>query len=108
MENIAFENINADGVKMALNAYGRVDSPLELTLKNVDVVMREDSDAGELIRAAHCRRIVLDDVRIKNLKGDCLVRALTDGETVFQGVDCALESKDFVKKTEDHFNIRTV
>lgn len=108
MADITFENIKADGVKMALNAYGRADSLLELTMRNVDIVMREDSDAEELIRAAHCKRIVLDDVKVKDFKGDCLVRALTDGETVFNDVDCTIEPNDFVKKTENNFNIRTV
>jgi hypothetical protein len=108
MADITFENIKADGVKMALNAYGRADSLLGLTMRNVDIVMREDSDAEELIRAAHCKRIVLDGVKIKDFKGDCLVRALTDGETVFNDVDCTIEKNDFVKKTENNFTIRTV
>jgi hypothetical protein len=108
MENITFENINAYGVKMALNAYGRSDSLLELTLRSVTVAMSEDSEAEELIRAAHCKRIVLDDVKIQGFKGGCLVRALTEGEYVFKNVDCVLEEKDFVKKTKDNFNIKTV
>lgn len=108
MENITFENINADGVKMALNAYGRADSLLELTMRNVSVSMRDDSDAEELIRAAYCKRIVLDDVKIQGFKGECLVRALTEGEYVFKNIDCVLEEKDFVKKAKDNFNIKTV
>ena len=108
MNDITFENIDAKGVKMALNAFGRVDLPFELTLRRVDIEFDSESVAEELIRAAYCKRIVLDKVKINNFGGDCLVRALNEGEFVFKDVDCGLEDGDFVKKTDEIFKIRTV
>lgn len=108
MAGITFENIKADGVKMALNAYGREDCPCELIIRNVNIVMREDSDASELIRAAHCKKIVFESVNVEKFKGDCLVRTLTDGEFSFKNVNCVLERNSYVKETLDNFNIRTV
>ncbi len=108
MADITFENIKATNIAMALNAYGRADLPLELTLKNISLSIRQGAETTELIRAAHCKRIVFDGVKIENFGGDCLVRALTDGEVVFSGVDCDLEKDSFVKKAEESFNIRTV
>ena len=108
MNDITFENIDAKGVRMALNAFGRADLPFELTLRNVAIEFDSESVAEELIRAAYCKRIVLDKVKINNFGGDCLVRALSDGEIVFNEVECSLEEKELVKKTEEIFKIRTV
>ena len=108
MSDITFEGIDAKNVRMALNAYGREDLPLELTMRGVNIAFDEGADATELIRAANCKRILLDGVKVENFGGDCLVRALNEGEFVFKDVDSALEESEFVKKTEEIFKIRTV
>ena len=108
MSDITFENIQAKGVRMALNAYGRADMPLELILRNVDIEFEDGADAEELIRSAFCKRVVLDRVKIENFGGACLLRALSEGEFVFEKVDCNIEKDDFVKKTDEIFKIRTV
>ena len=108
MNDITFENIDAKGVRMALNAFGRADLPFELTLRRVAIEFDSESVAEELIRAAYCKRIVLDKVKINNFGGNCLVRALSNGEIVFNEVECSLDEKELVKKTEEIFKIRTV
>ena len=108
MSDITFEGIDAKNVRMALNAYGREDLPLELTMRGVNIAFDEGADATELIRAANCKRILLDGVKVENFGGDCLVRALNEGEFVFKDVDSALDESEFVKKTEEIFKIRTV
>lgn len=49
MADNTFENIKATNIAMALNAYGREDSPLELTLKNVSFSIRRDAETNELV-----------------------------------------------------------
>ena len=108
MNDITFENIDAKSVRMALNAFGREDLPFELTLRNVTIDFDSESVAEELIRAAYCKRILLDGVKVKKFGGDCLVRALSDGEIVFNDIECDLEESQLVKKTDEIFKIRTV
>ena len=108
MSDITFEGIDAKNVRMALNAYGREDLPFELTMRRVNIAFDDASDATELIRAANCKRILLDGVKIENFGGDCLVRAMNDGEFVFKDVDSTLDDSEFVKKTDEIFKIRTV
>ncbi len=108
MSDITFEGIDAKGVKMALNVFGRADLPLELTMRLVNIAFDESSDATEIIKAANCKRIVLDGVKIENFGGDCLVRELNESEIVFSDVECELEMSEFVKKTDEIFRIKTV
>ena len=93
---------------MALNAYGREDFPLELTLKNIEISVREDAEVNELIKSAHCKKIVLDNVNLKNLKGDCIVRTLTNTALVADSVICPLNETDFVKKHNGYFKIKSI
>ena len=108
MSDITFENIKAEGVGMALNAYGREDSPLELTLKNIDISVREDSEVTELIKSAHCKRITLENLKLENFIGDCIVRTLTDVNVVSDNVIALLEKSDFVKKHYEDFKIKSI
>ncbi len=108
MKDISFENIKASNVSMGINAYGTEKAPLEMRLKNVDISIREDSALTELIKAAHCNRIVFENVNIENFSGDCIVRTATDGEYVFNNVKSELEEKQFVKKTDEAFAIRRI
>ena len=108
LKNIAFENIEANNVEMALNAYGREDFPLELTLKNVKIRVKDGAAVDTLVQASHCKRIVFDNVKVENFGGDCLIRTLSDGEYVFEGVESSLDRVDFVKKSDKEFNIKKI
>ena len=108
MNDISFENIKASNVSMGINAYGTEKYPLELRLKNVDISMHEEASLTELIKAAHCNRIVFENVTIEHFRGDCIVRARTDGEYVFNNVKSEVEEKHFVKKTDEEFDIRRI
>jgi len=105
MHDITFENIKAADVGMALNAYGREDMPLTLTLRNVELSVRGDAKPDTLVKAAHCKYVLFENVKIENFSGDCLVRTLTDGEFVFRGVESAVRDSDRVKRTEEAFVI---
>ena len=108
LQNITFENIKATNVGMPMNAYGREEVPLELCLKNVDVSVREDADFEALIKAAHCKRVVLDRVRVGKFGGECLLLTKTEGEFIFREVECPLEREQFVKHTDEIFKIKTI
>ena len=108
MNDITFEDIRATNVKMPLHAFGRADAPLTLTLRNVDISVREGEKPDTLVKAAHCRRVLFENVRIADFDGDCLVRAMTDGEYVFRDVHCALDETDYVKMTDETFVIKAI
>ena len=108
MSDITFENIKAEGVGMALNAYGREDFPLELTLKNIDISVRAGAEVTELIKSAHCKRITLENINLENFSGDCIVRTLTDVNVVSDNVIAPLEKSDFVKKHYEDFKIKSI
>ncbi|MBQ8408370.1 MAG: right-handed parallel beta-helix repeat-containing protein [Clostridia bacterium] len=108
MADITFENIKATDIGMALNAYGREDSPLELRLENVEISVREGAELDTLVKAAHCKRVVFDNVKIESFGGESLILTKTDGEFVFNGVDCSIDEANYVKRTEETFKIQTV
>ena len=108
LRNITFENIEANNVEMALNAYGREDFPLELTLKNVKIRVKDGAAVDTLVQASHCKRMVFDNVKVENFGGDCLIRTLSDGEYVFEGVESSLDRANYVKKSDKEFNIKNI
>lgn len=108
MKNVKFENIKATNVAMAMNVYGRADLPFELCLKNVEISVRENADVETLIKTAHCKRIILENVKTENFNGNSLVLSKTDGEFIFDNVTCSLDEKDYVKYTEETFKIKAI
>ena len=108
MQNITFENIKATNVAMAMNAYGRADLPFELCLKNVDVSIKDSAEVETLIKTAHCKRIILENVKTENFNGNSLILSKTEGEFIFENVTTNLDEKDYVKYTDETFNIKSI
>lgn len=96
LENITFENIRATGIKLPLNAYASPDVPLTLVMRNIEVSFAENTSPDSFIRAAHCRRIELENVRVAGFGGNALVKKWqTNGDIILRNVECAtLDIKD--------------
>ncbi len=90
LENITFENIRATGIRLPLNAYASPDVPFTLTIRGTEVSFAENAAPDSFIRAAYCRRIELENVRITGFTGNTLIRKWHhNGEILLQNVECA-------------------
>lgn len=102
--DITFENIKATGIKLPMTAYGAENDPLELTLKNVEIVESPDFVGDALIRTCHYKRIILENVKLENLPCKSLVKRWSKkGEIKFQNVSCNLEQEDYICDAEEKF-----
>ena len=103
LTDITFENIRATDVAMPLAACGTAEFPLELKLKQVRISLRAGADVPCLIRADHCSRIALEDVRLENFTGECLIRNTSDSVYSFQTICCPLAEEAYVQRTDEPF-----
>ncbi|MBE7037380.1 MAG: hypothetical protein E7404_00565 [Ruminococcaceae bacterium] len=86
LESIEFRNIKAEGVKMPVTAYGDENIPVKLTLKDIEITLREGYENIDLIHACNYSSIVLDNVSVSGFKGECMVRKWSEGEILFKNV----------------------
>ena len=108
MTDIRFENIRATRIAMPLMLYGTEEIPIELTLKNVEIEKLADVGDEPLIKACNFSRITMENVNIQGNAGECLILAKSQGETVFRNVTCSLNESEYVKLTDEEFDIETV
>ncbi len=109
LENITFRNIRATGIAMPLTAYGTEEFPVEVTMRNISIRMRDGVEPAPLVRACHFRRILMENVDVTNFKGDCLILSRTEDETVLRNVTCdGLAEEDFVRLTDESFQIKSI
>ena len=88
LDNIEFRNVKATGVSVPINAYGSKEVPVDLTLKNVEISLREGHEDISLIHACNYNCIKLENVSVPNFKGDCIVKKWSEGQIIFNNVDC--------------------
>ena len=104
MLDIVFENITATDIEMPLTAYGDKDSPFEMTLKNIEFSFREGFEDNPFMHVANYKKIKLEDITVKNAKGDCLIKSWSNiGEVEFINLKCAIEKEKLVKYTDEEF-----
>lgn len=108
LTDIRFENIKATRIAMPLMLYGTEEIPVELTLKNIEIEKLEGAGDEPLMKACNFSRITMENVNITGNAGDCLILAKSQGETVFKNVTCNLQESDYVKMTNEEFNIETI
>ncbi len=102
--DIIFENIKAENIKYGLTAYGIENSPMSITLKNVEYSFHDDYAEDAMIRVAHCDKINLENVKVKNYKGKSLIRSWSDGvEVNTNNLDCDLNDGELIIKTDEEF-----
>jgi len=102
--DITFENIKAEGIKMGLTAYGVKNSPMTLTLKNVEYSFREGSEETPMFRVAYCDEIKLQNVKVKNYKGDSLIRSWSSGVNVLvDDLECDITDEELLVRAREAF-----
>ena len=107
--DITFENIRADGILMGLTAYGIENSPMEITLRNVDYSYREGGEESPMFRVAHCNAINLENVKVTGFDGNALIRAWSDGVKVnTENFDCDLGNADLIVRADEAFVCRPI
>ena len=80
----------------------------EAALKNVEIEKLADVGDEPLIKACNFSRITMENVNIQGNAGECLILAKSQGETVFRNVTCSLNESEYVKLTDEEFDIETV
>lgn len=107
--DILFENIQIEGVKMGLTAYGIEECPMEITLRNVDYTYAEEAKDTPLFRVAHCKAINLENVKVTGFAGDSLIRAWSDGIRVnADTLDCDLGTAELLVRADEEFKCRPI
>ncbi len=107
--DITFENIRIEHVKMGLTAYGIENSPMKLTLRNVEYSFGEGCEETPMIRVANCDEIELDHVKITNYKGQSLIRTWTEGVKVkTEKLDCDLNGGELVVRATEEFVCKAI
>lgn len=99
LESITFENICASGIKMPLTAYGDADKKLTLKLKNCDISFVPNENEIAFIRAAHCKNIQLEQVKINNLSDVPMILQWSDIPISIDDVNIEIFSSE--SKTAD-------
>ena len=103
-EDITFENVKAEGIKMGLTAYGIKGAPMALALKNVEIGVHEDFKEWPLFRVANCDEVRLENVKITGYEGASLVRAWSEGVNVsVDGLDCDMSGKELLVLADEEF-----
>lgn len=103
LRDIRFENITASGVSMPLDVYGDPQTPVSVTIKNMDFTFRDGFDAVSFIHACHYDRITLDSVTIKGIKNAPLVATWSKGTIEFKKVTCDLPEARWIVPAEKPF-----
>lgn len=108
LKNIIFKNIHAVDIAMPIMLYGTESNPVELTMENISITMRESSAAEELVRACHYSRILMNQVQIDGFNGACLIKSKGVGEVDIRNVDCSLAKETYVVQTDEDFVIEQI
>lgn len=100
LDSIEFRDIIATGVAMPLTAYGREGEELSLTLRDIQVSLKDTMAAESFIHAAHFRRLQLENVTVTGKLG-CLVKTWSDGDISLKNVTCCAGLE--IQKAEEPF-----
>jgi len=103
LHDIRFEDITAVGVSMPLDAYGDVDTPVVVELKNMDFTFREGFDNVSFLHACNYERITMDHVNIKGAGGAPLIKTWCEGNIEMKDVTCGIPEKRRVVPASEPF-----
>ena len=67
LTSVSFENIEAKGISMPFNAYGDIENPLTLTLKNCGIAFSTETDCA--IRGGNFALVSVEESVFENVKG---------------------------------------
>lgn len=101
LASITFENIKATDISMPLTAYGAENTPIDVTLKNVDISLREGAEEIDFMHVCNYNKIKLDNVSINNYKGNAIIKKWSEGNIEINNLKCDVaEDKIEVTATE--------
>ena len=93
---------------MPLTAYGDPSVPVTVELRNMEVSLREGFENIDFMRAAHYRKIVLENVKIVNFAGSALIKAWTEGDVEISGLVCDVKDENRVVLTDEEFVCKAI
>lgn len=108
LADITFENITATDISMPLTAYGSPEIPIRLTMRSIDIGMREGCENVQLLNVCNYDQIRLENITLHNSKAPALVHKWSEGEIRFANVQCDIPEEDWVKKSEEPFFARPI
>ena len=109
LESVKFENIKATGVGMPLTAYGSAETPVTLTMRNLDVSFRDDVENTAFLHVANFDRILLENVNIQKNPDAPLVKSWTEGgQIIFRNVNYAAPEDQWVNYTDEPFVCKSI
>lgn len=101
--DIIFENIKAENIKMGFTAYGVENSPMSISLKNVEYSCQADFANFPLFRIAHCDEINFDNVKIKNYNGKFLIKDWSKNTKINIRSLAANQNQKISEHTDENF-----
>lgn len=106
LKDITFRHIQAEGIAMPLTAYGQKDCPLVLTLSDVSVKMREETNADSFMHAAFFETLTLDNVTVEGFSGEALIKTWSEGDIRLNEVHHS--AKEEVVRAEEPFCCKAI
>ena len=103
LTGISFENIRASGIGMAINAYGDVDNPLTLRLKDCDIGFSRPVECA--VRSGNFRLISAENLRLCNVTGALVKGYGGIGEIRAEGVSGVTE---LLRETDEAFESESI
>lgn len=107
LADITFENIDAKDISMPLTAYGDTDERFRLTLKNIDLSVREGANMRALVHSCNCRTVI-ENLHLRGFDGDTLVRTWSEGDLVSIENVTGDVPKDTVKAATEPFFAKAI
>ncbi len=104
LDSIEFRNIKATHVAMPINAYGTVEVPLTLVLRNIDMTVKEEMAQQDLIHACYYKSIIIDGLKVQGKVGS-LIRKWSDGNIQ---IDCLNGTSATIVTADAPFSTRRI
>ena len=105
LSSITFADIDAEGVRMPLTAYGDKDDKLTMTLRNVRVRFSERPES--FLRLCNHDRVLLENVSVCGIgKDGALIEEWSDGGVVLRNV--ASDAGEEIRRTDREFVCRAI
>lgn len=101
LESITFEDITATDIAVPIVAHGDKDTPVTLTMKHIDLSLRDGCENVPVIQICNFERLQMEDFRLRGHCGGAFIKAWTDGEIVTKNIQCDLPREAWIQRTEE-------
>ena len=104
MRGLTMENIKAKGILLPITLYGRVDLPLNLILRNLEIEFRNTEEAHAFMHIAHCESLVMENVKVeKSAQGGFIKSWSPLGRVYFSDVSYPTPEAEWIEYTDEPF-----